>query len=164
MKKILSFSLIVIAVLLLTGLSAGADELIVGTDIQMEDITSFFYTYENINYNADYQRYLFHVEDGKKMFSHETRERKGNYGPTTEEDTTLSGHYELTEKEWEAFFNLLKGGTVTQRDISTETGSSGPWLYLYWKNDQSEYQEFSFASWDALQAFEAFCAELAQKE
>lgn len=138
-------------------------ELMVGTDILTEDISEFYYTYDHINYNAYYQRYRFYTEDGKKMFFHETRERKNDYGPATEADTTMTGCFELTEADWEAFFGLLKGGTVIKRTESTETGNAGPWMYLYWKNDEGEYQEYSFSSKSALESFKAFCAELALK-
>ena len=78
-----------------TGRTAGAR--VVGEDIQIGDITEFYYTYENINYNAFYQRYRFYTEDGKHLFFHETRERKDDYGPATEKDTTLTGTAELTD-------------------------------------------------------------------
>ena len=51
-------------------------QMIVGTDIGLDEITDFYYTEENINYDAYYQRYRFYVEDGKHLFFHETRERK----------------------------------------------------------------------------------------
>ena len=72
---------------LLCGCSKNEDltDTITNKRIPIEDITDFYYTYENINYNAFYQRYRFYVEDDKLMFFHETRERPNDYGWTTEE-------------------------------------------------------------------------------
>ena len=138
----------------------GKSAYVVGTDISAEDITDFYYTYENINYNAFYQRYRFYTEDGKHLFFHETRERKDDYGPATDKDTTMIGTFELTDEEWAAFFDFLKGGKVINRVESAESGDRGPWLYLYWKGDPSEYQQFSFESAGTVLAFEEFCATL----
>ncbi len=134
---------------------------IVGKDIRMEDITDFYYTEENINYDAYYQRYRFYAEDGKHMFFHETRERKDDYGPCTEEDTTLIGTVELTKDQWTEFTELVKNGIVTAEKDSAESGGTGPWLYLYWKNDKGKYQEFSFESYGTEGKFEEFCRSLA---
>lgn len=146
---------------LLTGCKS---EYIVGKDIKVDDLTDFYYTYSNINYNAFYQRYRFFVEDGKHMFFHETRERENDYGPATEKDTTLTGTFELTDEEWTSFFDLLKDGTVIKRTEQTSSGDSGPWMYLYWKNDKSEIQEFTFASYSIQQSFKSFCEGLAQRD
>ncbi len=142
----------------------GKSAYVVGTDISAEDITDFYYTYENINYNAFYQRYRFYAEDGKHLFFHETRERKDDYGPATEEDTTMKGTLELTDEEWAAFFALLKDGKVVKRSDSAESGGRGPWLYLYWKGDPSDYQEFSFASAGGDLSFEEFCERLKERD
>lgn len=136
-------------------------EFVVGEDIRIDDITDFYYTYSDINYDASYQRYRFYAEDGKHMFFHETRERKGDYGPATEDDTTLIGTIELSDDEWSAFFDIICKGRVIKREESADSGDSGPWFYLYWKNDKSKYQEFSFASYSARTAFEEFCQKLA---
>ena len=135
-------------------------ELLVGEDIRIDDITDFYYTEENINYDAFYQRYRFYVEDGKHFFFHETRERKDDYGPTTEEDTTLIGTIELTNDQWEGFFDLVSGGTVISREESADAGDSGPWLYLYWTDDKSKYQQFSFDSYGTEKAFVEYCLSL----
>ena len=166
MKRMRFLSLCLLAGLLLTGCKAVLvlkSEFTVGTDIRQEDISEFYYTYENINYNAFYQRYRFYAEDGSYYFYHETRERPEDYGPATEEDITASGTVELTEAQWGEFFGYLKDGTVVKRAESTESGSRGPWLYLYWSGDKSEYQEFSFDSVTTRRSFEDFCAELAQQ-
>ena len=137
---------------------------LVGTDIKMDDINDFYYTEENINYDAYYQRYRFYVEDGKHFFFNETRERKDDYGPCTEEDTTQIGTIELTDDQWKQFCDLVSGGTVKAREESADSGDSGPWLYLYWTNDKSKYQKFSFASYGDEKAFEEFCLLLAPKD
>ncbi len=145
-------------------LSGCKSEYIVGKDIKADDLTEFYYTYSNINYNAFYQRYHFFEENGKHMFFHETRERENDYGPATEKDTTLTGTFELTDEEWTAFFDLLKDGTVIKRTEQTGSGDSGPWMYLYWKNDKSEIQEFQFASYAVQESFKSFCEQLAQRD
>ncbi|MCR5507072.1 MAG: hypothetical protein K6F34_00120 [Lachnospiraceae bacterium] len=132
----------------------------VGKDILMEDITDFYYTEENINYGAYYQRYRFYVEDGKHMFFHETRERKDDYGPCTEDDTTLKGTAELTDEQWSQFYDLVNGGTVKARSDSADSGDTGPWLYLYWTDDKSKYQEFSFDSYNTETRFVDYCISL----
>ena len=96
------------------------------------------------------------------MFFHETRQVEDGYGPATEKDTVKSGTIELSDEQWEEFFDFLKEGTVRKREESLEDGDSGPWFYLYWKGDRSEYQEFSFASYEKRLAFEAFCEQLAE--
>ncbi|MCR4684399.1 MAG: hypothetical protein K5649_02940 [Lachnospiraceae bacterium] len=136
------------------------NDMIVGKDIQTEEITEFYYTEENINYDAFYQRYKFYVEDGKHMFFHETRERKDDYGPCTEEDTTLIGTIELTDDQWGEFADLVTGGTVKAREDSADAGGSGPWLFLYWTNDEGTLQQFSFDSYGTEVKFEEFCLSL----
>ena len=155
---------IMISVLSAVLLSACKSKYIVGKDIRIDDLTEFYYTYSNINYNAFYQRYHFYVEDGKHLFFHETRERENDYGPATEKDTTLTGTFELTDEEWTAFFDLLKDGTVRNRSEHTESGDSGPWMYLYWKKDRSKIQEFEFASYQIQQSFKSYCEDLAQRD
>ena len=137
-------------------------EMVVGKNISPEDITEFYYTYDSSAYPPDYQRYRFYTEDGTGMFYHETRE--GDHWPLMEEDVTVSGTKELTEEEWEEFCSYLEGGHVRKREESLEDGDAGPWLYLYWKRDQSVYQEFSFASPEAQTSFEEFCQSLKDAE
>ncbi len=172
MKSSGKFGLIITVILFDMALSAcgGAEdtevsrygrEMIVGTDIAYDDITDFYYTKENINYNACYQRYRIYTEDGMHLFFHETRERKDDYGPCTEEDTTLTGTIELSDGQWMQFIDLIKGGTVRSREDSADTGARGPWLYLYWKNDKSKYQQFSFESYETEKKFEEYCVLLA---
>lgn len=138
-----------------------SSEKIVGRDILTGDITDFYYTVENINYDAYYQRYRFYDEDGKHMFFHETRERKDDYGPCTEDDTTRIGTVELTDEQWGQFAELVNGGRVRAREESADSGGTGPWLYLYWTNDKGKYQQFSFESYGTQSKFEEFCSALA---
>lgn len=133
---------------------------IVGKNISIGDVTEFYYTYSTSTFPPDYQRYRFYVEDGKYFFYHEKRE--GEHWPLRETDKTVFGTVELSEAEWSTFFDYLKGGVVKKRTESTECGSSGPWLYLYWKGDRSKYQEFSFESFDKKISFEEFCIKLKQ--
>ena len=159
MKKILSICVLI--GLLLTGCGGN---MIVGKNIKPEDITDFYYTYENINYNAYYQRYRFYVEDGKQMFFHETRERKDDYGPCTEDDTILKGNFELSDEEWNRFIELISDGTVTKRVDSAESGSRGPWTFIYWTKDRGKYQVFDFADHQRRAEFEEFCVTLAERD
>ena len=146
------------------GCGKSMEETVTNRKIPLDDVTEFYYTYENINFNAYFQRYRFYIEDGKYMFQHETRERPDDYGPTTEEDITNIGSFELTAEEWKDFLAFLKDGTVSARNDSGETGSSGPWTFLYWKNDKGKYQVFEFPTYDARTQFEQYCSSLAQTE
>ena len=133
-------------------------ELVIGKSIAMEDISEFYYTYSSSTYPPEYQRYHFYVEEEEHKFYHEKRE--GEDWPLTESHITLSGSIELSEEEWTEFLNFLEGGSVMKRDQSTESGGSGPWLYLYWKGDGDEYQVFSFATSTEEKAFEELCEKL----
>ena len=155
--------IVILAVLFLTGTIGGSsmgkkDVFVVGTDIALADVTEFYYTYATSTYPPEYQRYHFFVEEGQCLFYHEQRE--GYAWPLTEEHITVSGRVQLSEKEWAEFFDLLKSGSVKSREESIESGGSGPWLYLYWNGDDSNYQEFSFASPIAEDAFEEHCIML----
>ena len=94
--------------------------MIVGTDITENQIDKFYYTIENINYDAYYLRYLFYVEDGKHMFFFEERERKNNYGPTTKEDTIAEAEFELSDDEWSEFLGIVEGGEIRAREDDPE--------------------------------------------
>ena len=135
---------------------------IVGRDILSGDITDFYYTYDASTYPPDFQRYRFYVEDDRFYFYHEKRE--GDHWPLTEDDVTVSGSKELSQEEWNAFFEYLSGGTVQKRADDVTDGDAGPWLYLYWKNDRGEIQEFSFASWEKEKEFEQYCIGLMDKQ
>ena len=135
---------------------------IVGKNISIGDVKEFYYTYSTSTFPPDYQRYRFYVDDGKYFFYHEKRE--GDHWPLRETDKTVFGTVELSEAEWATFFDYLKGGVVKKRTESTECGSSGPWLYLYWKGDHSKYQEFSFESFDKKTSFEKFCIKLKEAQ
>lgn len=126
-----------------------------------ENFMDFYYTVENINYNAFYQRYRVYEEDGKHMFFHETRQVEDDYGPATEKDTTLKGSFELTDEEWKEFLGLLERGNASPREEDPVDGDSGPWLYLYLKDGDPEGYEFSFSSYGDLKEFEDWCARLA---
>ena len=168
-KHILLTAVMIIAVLLVgcaakgdNGVSFLSKAKTVGKDILTDDITDFYYTKENINFDANYQRYRFYVEEGKYYFFHETRERENRYGPCTEEDTTLKGTIELAKEQWDKFIGLVSGGEVRAREENVTSGGSGPWLYLYWTNDKGKYQQFSFESYDKETQFTDLCRSLAQ--
>ena len=140
------------------------DETITNMHIPIGDVTEFCYTYENINFNASYRRYRLYMEDGRCLFHHEAREKPNGYGWTTEEDITAAGTFELTDAEWREAVELLKNGKVSRRSDSAETGSSGPWTYIYWKRDKSRYQQFEFSAYGEKLAFEEYCAALAGRD
>ncbi len=156
----LAIILVAAAVIAAVLIPKGGSEMKVGKKISYEDITEFYYTESSSAYPPTYQRYRFYVEDGKRMFFHEKRE--GDTFPLTEADATVTGTKELTEEEWQSFLNCVDGGEVEKRTESTESGGSGPWLYLYWKKDKGKYQEFTFASYDKQVQFEELCKALAQ--
>ena len=134
----------------------------VGTDILPADITDFYYTEENINFNAYYLRYRFYIEDGKKYFFYDERKRDGEYGPATEADRIMSGSFEISDDVWDEFFESIKGGTVKKRTESADSGDSGPWTYLYWNGDKGKIQEYSFASQDSRNTFIEICRRLSE--
>ncbi len=139
----------------------GAMAQTVGTEISADDITEFCYTYDWIGYNAHYQRYRFYIEDGRHLFFHETRGVENDYGWNTEDDVTSIGTKALSEEEWAALLELLKGGTATSRSDEVLDGDSGPWMFLRWAGDESTDQEFRFPSLGRQAAFEDFCEALA---
>ena len=135
-------------------------KMIVGDDIALNEIKEFYYTYENINYDACYLRYRFYKENSKLMFFYEKRERPNDYGPATESDTTAKGEIELTQEQCSEFCELVKGGIVKKRGDNANSGDCGPWLYLYWKGDKDKYQEFTFESISKELDFEDYCSQL----
>ena len=164
MKKIIWFILVILIVSIggifyMTGLFGGR-VFIVGKDIQKEEIQEFYYTISSSTFPPKYQRYHFFVEDEKKYFYHEKRE--GEVFPLTEEYITVSGKKELTEEEWDVFYQYIKDGKVIARQESITSGDRGPFLYLYWKNDRSKIQQFSFGSYQAIKEFEEYCIKLSQ--
>lgn len=148
----------VLVILLIGGNMFGRKEVIVGTTIKPEDITEFYYTYDTSTNPPQYQRYRFYVENGKGFFYHEKRE--GNHWPLTEADATVKGTIPLTEAEWQEFYSCLEEGVVTKRVENLDSGDSGPWLFLYWKNDKGTMQVFRFAGYGKQKAFEALCESL----
>lgn len=131
--------------------------------LEAENFRDFYYTEENINYNAFYQRYRVYDEDGKHMFFHETRQVENDYGPATEKDTTLKGCFELTKEEWEKFLGFLERGSASSRQDDPVDGDSGPWLFLYLKDGDPEGYVYSFSTCGTLKEFEDWCALLVEE-
>ena len=131
--------------------------------IAKEDIQDFYYTYNWIGFNAEYQRYRFYLENGKHYFFHETRGTKDNYGWNEEGDTTAKGTMALNDQEWSAFYDLIKDGEVEERKEHLEDGDAGPWFYLYWKGDRGNIQEYAFPSLGAQREFESYCKKLREE-
>lgn len=152
---------LILCCILLWNLGGCKKEMIVGKDIKKEDITEFYDTYSTSTFPPEYQRYYFYVKDGKPYFYHEKRE--GEVWPLTEEYATEKGTKELTQEEWDTFYSLISNGVVKEREESVTSGDSGPWFYLYWKNDKGKYQEYSFETYAKEKEFEQFCIELKEK-
>ena len=159
MKRLLSV-LLALTLLLTAGCASASSpgELIVGNDIAFEELTDFYYTYDASTAPPHYQRYRFYTESGKCFFYHETRE--GGGWPQTEEDITRSGTVELTDAQWTAFCELLRGGTASRREEHLDDGDAGPWLFIYWQGGEEDGREVSFEMPGTVLSFEAFCAGL----
>lgn len=151
---------IVIAAFVIAAVFAakGGRTFIVAKDIAAEEITEFYCTTATSTNPASRQMYRFYMEGEQWWFYHESRE--GSHWPLTEADITQCGATELSEEEYEQFISCIFGGKVTKRAESTESGSRGPWIYLYWKGDKGKYQQFSFENFDRQQVFEKLCKEL----
>ena len=93
---------------------------------------------------------------------HEKRE--GDTWPLTEKHITVSGTIELTDEQWNTFWEYIKGGTVQSRTENLDDGDDGPWLYLYWLRDPDDFQEFSFDDYGKVLDFEDFCYSLIEGE
>jgi len=139
-------------------LLAGCKDMTVGTNIPLQDIHEFTYTFSSSVNPPKYQHYRFYTESNRYLFYHEARE--GDHWPLTEDDITLSGTKELTEAQWSAFLRCLEGGTAARPEVSTETGDAGPWLYLYRAGDSGNALQFRFSSYGARTAFEDMCGTL----
>ena len=172
MRRLGIFILILLCVLSFAGCASKEDSDVklfqktfeVGKDIERYNIKEFYYTYENINYDAFYQRYhVYKTDYGTPYFTHITRQRKDDYGPTTPEDTVKSGTIEMTDEQWEKFYELISGGTVAEREDTADSGGSGPWYFLYWDNDKEKYREYKFVSYAAEKALEDFFVSLADE-
>lgn len=150
---------VAVAVLIIAVFAAKGRQRTVGTDILLSDVTEFYYTTAASTNPASRQQYRFYMEGEQWWFYHESRE--GSHWPLTEKDITACGAKQLSQQEYEQFTACISGGSVIKRTENADSGSRGPWLYLYWKGDKGKYQQFSFADYAAQTAFEQFCAELA---
>lgn len=150
---------VAVAVLIIAVFAAKGRQRTVGTDILLSDVTEFYYTTAASTNPASRQQYRFYMEGEQWWFFHETRQ--GSQWPLTEKDVTACGAKQLSQQEYEQFTACISGGSVIKRTENADSGSRGPWLYLYWKGDKGKYQQFSFADYAAQTAFEQFCAELA---
>ena len=157
MKHLLRAAAVLLLACLLCGAEcAGAEGLETGTDIPFGDIREFYYTYDASTDPPFYQRYRLYAEDGKHFLYHETRE--GGGWPQTEEDITVSGIAELTEEQWTALCETLRGGTARVREVKDGgDGDAGPWMFIYWDGGEAEGREFTFESWEKQGTFEELC-------
>ena len=144
---------------LIPKLIAGKGTLRVENTIASDGINEFYYTLATSSYPPQYQRYRFYRQDGKFFFYHEKRE--GRSWPLREEHITVSGTVELSQTEWNEFYDLIKNGKVKNRKSNTASGGSSVDLYLYWDGDCSKYQQFDFGSINERTSFEELCCRLA---
>lgn len=158
MKTARSILWLIAALAMLAGSACASEALAVGTDVALEDVNDFYYTFDASWYPPEYQRYRFYRADGAYWFFHETRE--GGGWPQTEEDTTFTGTVELTGEQWAEFLSRIEGGTAREREEHLDDGDPGPWLYLYWQGGPEEGWEYAFASPGDRFAFEEFCESL----
>ena len=128
---------------------------VVGEDVLEQEFTEFYFTRSGSTFPPYYQRFRFFAEDGKHYMYHEKRE--GDTWPLTEKHITVSGTIELSDEQWQTFWNYIKGGTVQSRSENLDAGDDGPWLYLYWLRDPSDFQEFRFDDYNKVLGFEDFC-------
>lgn len=140
----------------------GKNKFVIGRDIKEDQFLEFYYTESSTAYPPTFQRYRFYTDFGKHMFYHEKRE--GDKVFLEEEDITVSGTMELSEEEWNTFWNFMNGATVQKRTENTNSGGSGPWLYFYWEKDPGDCQEFHFPQKETESEFEEFCIRLKEKE
>lgn len=136
-------------------------ELIVGKDIKLEDINEFYWTYSTSTFPPKYKRYYFYIKNNKYYFYYEKRE--GEAFPLSEKYITESKTIELTNQEWKNFYKYIEKGRVKKREEKLTSGDSGPWTYLYWKNDKKIYQEYYFETQEKKKSFEDFCITLLNK-
>ncbi len=161
MKRSIVLILAFVTAIMLTGCAkVSKSEFIVGQDIIANDITDFYYTESNINYDAYFLRYRIYKQGDDHVFFYERRERPGDYGPATEEDTVAKIEVVLTDDEWQKFYDLLSGGIVKPREDDATSGGSGPWTYLYWTGDETKYQVYSFESYGKEQSFVKLCESM----
>ena len=139
-----------------------AAEKTVGRNIKLKDVTEFYRTDSAMTDPPRSQRYHFHIEDGKYLFTHEKREGASFFDTNSEADE--SGTLEMTEEEWEVFLETLEGGTVVRRDDPMLSDGKNTALYIYWTGDKGEWQVFSFADNTKYAAFESLCFELKGRE
>ncbi len=131
---------------------------VVGEDVLEQEFTEFYFTRSGSTFPPYYQRFRFFAENGKHYMYHEKRE--GDTWPLTEEHITVSGTIELSDEQWQTFWDYIKGGTVQSRVENLEDGGDGPWMFLYWLRDPSDFQEYRFDDYNKVLGFEDFCYSL----
>ena len=162
MKRFIKGLLALLLCLPLAGLMEGnlGEEAEVGRDIAFDSILDFYWTLNPPFAISEYQRYRLYKEEGKHFLYHETRE--GSW-PQGEEDITEKGTLELQEEAWEAFCDLLSGGTALVRQEHLEDGDPGPWMYVYFEGGEKDGREFTFATPEKQAAFEQLCESIKEE-
>ena len=158
MKTLIVSAVLLVAVIAVAGVIiakvSGTRTVPVSTDNTA--LSELYFTRASSTYPPYYQRYKIHLKDGRYMLYHEKRE--GERFPLTEEDITVSGDIELSEKELSALFACLEGGKAKKPADTAESGGDGPWVYIYYEKDPKKQLEFSFASPEKEAEFEKLCA------
>lgn len=134
----------------------------VGRQIKLCQIQQLIYTKSSSSLPCVYQRFHFLKEDERKRFHYVYK--TGNHWPLKDEDIVDSGTIDLSDQQWMQLTECLKGGTVSKKEKSVDSGDAGPWLTLYWDNDRGMNQTYSFSSLDDLHQFEQFCHLLMQTD
>ena len=113
---------------------------IVGTDVKIDDITEFYFTYDSSTNPPQFQRYRFSVKNGAYQFYHEKRE--GNHWPLREKDITVSGTKELSLEEWKTFFDYLKDGKWKRGKSILNPAEGGPGCFYTGKGTSPKSRSF----------------------
>ena len=128
-----------------------------GKDIKEQDITDFYWTESDSTYPSYYQRYRLYTENGQHYFHHEYA--VGFSFDLTENDFVESGTKELNDTEWQSFYELIEGGTVTKISDNASAGYDKT-IRMYWTNDKGNIREFSFENNEKAFEFEQKCKDM----
>ena len=129
----------------------------VGKDIKEDDISDFYWTESASTNPSHYQRYRLYAEDGQHYFHHEYA--VGYTFDLSENDIVSAGTKELNDTEWQSFYELIEGGTVTKISDNTDSGYDKT-VRIYWSNDKGNIREFSFENNEKAYAFEQKCKDM----
>lgn len=131
---------------------------IVSKHIKLKDINEFYFTLASSTNPSAFLRYHFYLSEGRYWLLVDKRE--GDHWPLTEDDRCSFKITNISDDNWNQMLALLENGVVTKRKEDTTTGSSGPWMYLYYNGDKSENQQFEFVAVERQKEFVLLCEKL----